>query len=114
MDRAGRKSGLFSRIKTSQKVNPNPIFKTLRLKGGKMENNKLSRREFMALSGGALVQIGLPGAFVKLSHAENADLASQLRPDGRLRIPPGQMAGNSVETPYGRCRCYRTGCLCNF
>lgn len=37
-----------------------------------MENNKLSRREFMALSGGTLVKIGLPGTFVKLSHAKTA------------------------------------------
>lgn len=66
-----------------------------------MENNKLSRREFMALSGGALVQISLPGVFVKLSHAETADLASELRSDGRLRIPPGQMAVESIQKMGG-------------
>ncbi len=66
-----------------------------------MENNKLSRREFMALSGGALVQIGLPGTFIKLSHAENTDLASKLRPDGRLRIPPGQIAVESIREMGG-------------
>ncbi|MDO9110035.1 MAG: molybdopterin-dependent oxidoreductase [Desulfatirhabdiaceae bacterium] len=66
-----------------------------------MENDKLSRREFMALSAGALVQIGLPGVFVKLSHAENAHLASELRPDGRLRIPPGQMAVESIHKMGG-------------
>jgi DMSO/TMAO reductase YedYZ molybdopterin-dependent catalytic subunit len=66
-----------------------------------MENNKLSRREFMALSGGTLVQIGLPGAFVKLSHAKNAELASELRPDGRLRIPPGQEAVESIQNMGG-------------
>ncbi|WP_300457304.1 molybdopterin-dependent oxidoreductase [Desulfobacula sp.] len=65
-----------------------------------MENNKLSRREFMALSGGALVQIGLPGTFVKLSHAANDELADQLRPDGRPRLPPGQMAVESIQ-PMG-------------
>ncbi len=66
-----------------------------------MENNKLSRREFMALSGGALVQIGLQGTFVKLSHAENVDLSSKLRPDGKLRIPPGQMAVESIRNMGG-------------
>lgn len=66
-----------------------------------MENSKLSRREFMALSAGALVQIGLPGTFVKLSHADNAHFASELRPDGRLRIPPGQMAVKSIRNMGG-------------
>lgn len=65
-----------------------------------MKNNKLSRREFMALSGGALVQIGLPGTFVKLSLAANDELAGQLRPDGRPRLPPGQMAVESIQ-PMG-------------
>ncbi len=66
-----------------------------------MKNNKLSRREFMALSGGALVQIGLPGTFVKLSQAENTELASDLRPDGRLRIPPSQLAVESIREMGG-------------
>ncbi len=66
-----------------------------------MENNKLSRREFMALSGGALVQIGLPGTFAKLSFAENARFASELRPDGRLRVPPGQLAVESIQDMGG-------------
>ncbi len=66
-----------------------------------MKNNEISRREFMALSGGALVQIGLPGAFVKLSHAKNADLTSELRQDGRLRIPPGQTAVEYIHEMGG-------------
>ncbi len=66
-----------------------------------MENNKLSRREFMALSSGALVQIGLPGIFVKLSLAENTALASELRADGRSRLPPGQMAVESIQKMGG-------------
>ncbi len=66
-----------------------------------METKKLSRREFMALSGGALVNIGLPGTFVKLSRAENSSMADELRPDGRVRIPPGQMAVESIQKMGG-------------
>ncbi len=66
-----------------------------------MKNDKLSRREFMALSGGALVQIGLPGTFVKLSRAQTTDLATKLRPDGRPRIPPGQIAVESIREMGG-------------
>lgn len=66
-----------------------------------MENNKLSRREFMALSGGALVQIGLPGTFIKLTHAQNVNLGSQLRPDGRRRLPPGQAAVELIQEMGG-------------
>lgn len=61
----------------------------------------MSRREFMALSGGTLVEIGLPGTFVKLSHAENAKLTSERRPDGRLRIPPGQVVVESIQDMGG-------------
>ena len=46
----------------------------------------------MALAGGSLVSIGLPGLFVKLTEAENQAWAATLRPDGRPRIPPGQRA----------------------
>lgn len=55
-----------------------------------MKDKKLSRRSFMARAGGAVVNIGMPGVFVKLLDAENRALASELRPDGKPRIPPGQ------------------------
>ncbi len=54
------------------------------------EDKKNSRRSFLARAGGAVVNIGLPGVFVKLLDAENRALASTLRPDGKPRIPPGQ------------------------
>jgi DMSO/TMAO reductase YedYZ molybdopterin-dependent catalytic subunit len=58
-----------------------------------MEKRKqMSRRAFLAASGGALVSIGLPGLFVKLLDFENRALAAELRPDGRPRLPPGQQA----------------------
>ncbi len=66
-----------------------------------MKKKKLSRREFMALSGGTLVNIGLPGTFVKLSHAENSNMADELRPDGRSRIPPGQVAVEFIKEMGG-------------
>lgn len=57
-----------------------------------IEQKKISRRAFMALAGGAVVNIGLPGRFQKVTAAENSELATQLRPDGRPRLPPGQHA----------------------
>jgi DMSO/TMAO reductase YedYZ molybdopterin-dependent catalytic subunit len=58
-----------------------------------MEKRKqMSRRAFLAASGGALVSIGLPGLFVKLLDFENRALAAELRPDGKPRLPPGQKA----------------------
>lgn len=53
---------------------------------------KMTRRNFMAVAGGSIVSIGLPGMFVKVLNTENQALASELKPDGRLRIPPGQHA----------------------
>lgn len=55
-------------------------------------SKKLSRRAFLAKAGGSVVGISLPGVFVKLIARENVALATQLRPDGRPRIPPGQQA----------------------
>jgi DMSO/TMAO reductase YedYZ molybdopterin-dependent catalytic subunit len=54
----------------------------------------------MALAGGSLVSIGLPGLFVKLTDAENQAWAADLRPDGRPRIPPGQHAVKAL-VPMG-------------
>lgn len=50
----------------------------------------------MAAAGGSIVGIGLPGAFYKLSADENSKVASEIRPDGRLRLPPGQRAVKSL------------------
>ncbi len=67
-----------------------------------MKNQKkLTRRDFMAAAGGTLVSIGLPGAFVKLMDSENRALAADLRPDGRLRIPPGQHAVKALPNMGG-------------
>ncbi len=65
------------------------------------KNFHLSRRDFMKLSGGSLVHIGLPGVFVKLTQAENQALASELRPDGKPRIPPGQSAVQVIQKMGG-------------
>lgn len=67
-----------------------------------MKNQKkLTRRDFMAAAGGTLVSIGLPGVFVKLMDSENRALAADLRPDGRLRIPPGQHAVKALPNMGG-------------
>ena len=67
-----------------------------------MKNQKkLTRRDFMAAAGGTLVSIGLPGVFVKLMDSENHAFAAELRPDGRLRIPPGQHAVKALPNMGG-------------
>ena len=67
-----------------------------------MKNNKkLTRRDFMAAAGGTIVSIGLPGVFVKLMDSENRALAAELRPDGKLRIPPGQHAVKALPNMGG-------------
>ncbi|MEJ2284857.1 MAG: molybdopterin-dependent oxidoreductase [Desulfobacterales bacterium] len=65
------------------------------------KTKKLTRRDFMAAAGGTLVSIGLPGMFVKLMDSENRALAAELRPDGRLRIPPGQHAVKALPNMGG-------------
>ena len=67
-------------------------------------SKKITRREFMASAGGSVVAIGLPGVFVKLMDSGNRALAAQLRPDGRLRIPPGQHAVKALPNMGGRQR----------
>lgn len=64
------------------------------------ERKKMTRRDFMAMTGGSLVSIGLPGLFVKLTGSENRAWAAELRPDGRPRIPPGQHAVKAL-VPMG-------------
>lgn len=62
---------------------------------------RLSRRKLLAAAGGTLVSIGLPGAFVKLADAEQLALAADTRPDGRPKLPPGQMAVKKIRTMGG-------------
>ena len=57
-----------------------------------IEAKKISRRAFLAKAGGSVVNIGLPGIFVKLMDLENLALAAETRPDGRPRLPPSQQA----------------------
>jgi DMSO/TMAO reductase YedYZ molybdopterin-dependent catalytic subunit len=62
---------------------------------------KVSRRTFLAAAGGTLVSIGLPGTFIKLAEAEQHALATATRPDGRPRLPPGQMAVEKIRNMGG-------------
>jgi DMSO/TMAO reductase YedYZ molybdopterin-dependent catalytic subunit len=62
---------------------------------------KFTRRNFITAAGGSIVSIGLPGVFVKLMAAENTELAAELRPDGRPRIPPGQHAVKALPNMGG-------------
>ena len=62
---------------------------------------KFTRRDFMAAAGGTLVSIGLLGVFVKLMDSDNRALAAEVRPDGRLRIPPGQHAVKALPNMGG-------------
>jgi DMSO/TMAO reductase YedYZ molybdopterin-dependent catalytic subunit len=55
----------------------------------------------MALAGGTVVSIGLPGTFIKLMDSENIALAAELRADGRPRIPPGQHAVKALTDMGG-------------
>lgn len=58
---------------------------------------KISRRTFLAATAGALVNIGLPGVFTRLSEAGQSALAAEIRPDARPRLPPGQVAVQKIE-----------------
>ena len=62
---------------------------------------KISRRTFLAAAGGTLVSIGLPGTFIKLADAEQRALAAATRPDGRPRLPPGQLAVENIRDMGG-------------
>ena len=66
------------------------------------QDTTISRRTFLAAAGGTLVSIGLPGTFVKLFGFEAQALAAQTRPDGRMRIPPGQQAIKEIYDMGGR------------
>ncbi|MGD2270839.1 MAG: molybdopterin-dependent oxidoreductase [Desulfobacterales bacterium] len=57
---------------------------------------KMDRRKFMALAGGTVAGLALPGIFIKLTEEESHAMASELRPDGRPRIPPGQHAVKAI------------------
>ena len=65
------------------------------------EGQKISRRTFLAAAGGTIVSIGLPGVFIKLSDAEQRALAANTRPDGRPRLPPGQLAIEKIRDMGG-------------
>jgi len=65
------------------------------------EDRKISRRTFLAVAGGAVVSIGLPGVFVQLTDAEQLALAADTRPDGRPRLPPGQIAVKKIRDMGG-------------
>ncbi len=67
-----------------------------------MRNDReVSRRTFLAAAGGTLVNIGLPGTFIKLASAEQSALETSARPDGRPRLPPGQSAVKKIITMGG-------------
>lgn len=66
------------------------------------KDHQISRRAFLAAAGGTLIGIGLPGAFVKLPAAAQRALAAETRPDGRPRIPPGQLAVEKIRDMGGR------------
>lgn len=57
---------------------------------------EISRRTFLAVAGGTIVSIGLPGTFIKLSEAKQRTLAASTRPDGSPRLPPGQHAVEKI------------------
>ena len=63
---------------------------------------KLSRRALLAAAGGTIISIGLPGVFIKLSDDEQRALAAETRPDGRPRLPPGQLAIEKIRDMGGR------------
>lgn len=66
------------------------------------EDARLSRREFLAVTAGTMVAIGLPGLFATVGEARQTELAAQLRPDGRPRVPPGQTVIERIEDMGGR------------
>ncbi|MDP3283967.1 MAG: molybdopterin-dependent oxidoreductase [Desulfobacterales bacterium] len=74
---------------------------TTEKRGAMKEDRKISRRTFLAGAGGAIVSIGLPGVFVKLADAEQRALAEDTRPDGRPRLPPGQVAVERIRDMGG-------------
>ena len=65
------------------------------------KDQKISRRAFLAAAGGTIMSIGLPGTFIKLSDAVQHALAAETRPDGRPRLPPGQLAVEKIRDMGG-------------
>jgi DMSO/TMAO reductase YedYZ molybdopterin-dependent catalytic subunit len=65
------------------------------------EDPKISRRAFLAAAGGSVVSIGLPGVFIKRAQAAQRALAAETRPDGRPRLPPGQLAVDKIQDMGG-------------
>ncbi len=65
------------------------------------KDQKITRRTFLAAAGSTIVSIGLPGAFIKLSDAEQRALAADTRQDRRPRLPPGQLAVEKIRDMGG-------------
>ena len=65
------------------------------------KDQKITRRTFLAAAGGTIVSIGLPGAFIKLSKAEQRALAADTRQNSRPRLPPGQIAVEKIRDMGG-------------
>lgn len=61
----------------------------------------ISRRTFMTALTSTCVSIGLPGMFAPLAEAARNEMAQQLRPDGRLRLPPGQTPVERIQDMGG-------------
>jgi len=66
------------------------------------KGGRFSRRTFLAAAGGTIVNLGLPGIFIKLSDAKQHELATSIRPDGKSRLPPGQHAVEKILDMGGR------------
>jgi DMSO/TMAO reductase YedYZ molybdopterin-dependent catalytic subunit len=65
------------------------------------KSHGISRRAFLAAAGGAIISTSLPGIFVKLSDAEQRAVVADIRPDGKPRLPPGQVAVKKIEDMGG-------------
>ena len=66
------------------------------------KHTKLTRRFFLGAVAGTVVSIGLPGTFALLGESAQRALASELRKDGRPRLPPGQAAIEYLPDMGGR------------
>ncbi len=64
-------------------------------------DTRLSRRAFLAAATGTLISTGLPGTFVTLAEGAQRAMAAERRPDGRLRLPPGQTAVERIPDMGG-------------
>ncbi len=65
------------------------------------DDNILSRRTFLGVAAGTVINIGLPGLFAAIGEARQQELTEELRADGKPRIPPGQTAVEQIENMGG-------------